>query len=859
VADRILTVVLTGDAKSALRAFGQVEKSSGGLGGSLAKLGKIATVAFAAMGAAAVGVGGTAIKMAIDFESSFAGIRKTMDLTEAEFGKLAQANRDLAKAIPISVNELNRIGELAGQLGIQGVANVVKFEDTIAKLAVTTDLTADAAALSFAQIANIMQLPQDQIDRLGSTIVGLGNNFATVESQIVEFTQRIAGAGALAGLTAGDVAGISTAFASLGVNAEAGGTAVQKVLLTMLESVATGSDELAIFAKTTGLTTAEFARLWRDDAGAAFAAFVEGLGAQGDAAIVTLDDLGLADQRLIRSFLSAAGAGDLLNRAMEQGNVLWEANTALTEEAEKRFATTASQIQLFKNRLQDVAITLGNALLPVLNAALTALVPFVEKLSRDVVPVLDRITAWWRENEVAIRAAFANIRQALSVFVVSFISGLQAIIPHLVRLASVVAHNKFFLIQAIAAIALAFALALGPAGLIAVAIIAAIAAFGYLKDNWQSIANAVIGIVEKMVNGIIDGLNKAIDRVGDFVEMIGKVPGLGKLMGIDGQVFEGGTLGQITLSRVQETAKATAQASLSTGAMNKELTRFRGLAAGAAVATSNAADASALAGLAATGSAAGSKAAAGGSKAAGEAAKEAGRQLEDLAQKNRALFDVIERIQSDFLNEQIEAFLKGGDEQVAIVKGQQQQMIENARTLAATLQKTFGIELPEALTVAMKHLKESADDVAESARKAAEESKKLFEQTTNLVAGAVTGQNTAGGIASTFGSLLGKPGFNLEFATSLLQRAQSGAATDVALLNNYLRNIGSFATGGVVPGMMGAPQLALVHGGEQVLTPSQRGGGDTYNFSFPNYVGNHQEMADEVRRALTTLRRTGRD
>ena len=138
-------------------------------------------------------IGGLSLKAAVDFESSFAGIRKTMDLTEEQFASLAETNRELAQQIPVTVNELNRIGELGGQLGI-GIDNLVAFETTIAQLAVTTDLTADSAALAFAQIANVIQLPQDQIDNLGAAVVGLGNNFATTESSIVDFIARIAGA-----------------------------------------------------------------------------------------------------------------------------------------------------------------------------------------------------------------------------------------------------------------------------------------------------------------------------------------------------------------------------------------------------------------------------------------------------------------------------------------------------------------------------------------------------------------------------------------------------------------------------------------------------------------------------------------
>jgi TP901 family phage tail tape measure protein len=364
-------------------------------------------------------VAGSASKAAIGFESSFAGIRKTMDLTEAEFGRLAQANRDLAKTIPVSVNELNRIGELAGQLGIRGVDNVLKFEDTIAKLAVTTDLTADQAALSFAQIANVMQLPQGEIDRLGAAVVGLGNNFATTESRIVDFTTRIAGAGKIAGLSVADVAGIGTAFASLGVNAESGGTAVQKVLLKMVSAVVSGGAALETFARTSGMSAAEFRQAFKDDAAGAFVAFVEGLGASGDSAIAILNALGLSNERVRASFLAAAGAGDLVSRAVAQANSDFKANSALSEEAAKRFATMASQLGILWGQLKDVGITLGTALMP----ALKDLVDISAQILRGV---------------ARMATAFANLPKSVRLIVIGFAALAAAAGPMLLVLSSMI-------------------------------------------------------------------------------------------------------------------------------------------------------------------------------------------------------------------------------------------------------------------------------------------------------------------------------------------------------------------------------------------------------------------------------------
>jgi TP901 family phage tail tape measure protein len=327
-----------------------------------------------------LGLGVATAKAAIDFESSFAGVRKTVNATEAEFAELAQGMRDLSKEIPINVNELNKIGEAAGQLGIK-TENILGFTEVMAQLGVTTNLSAEQAATSLARLANITQMPQSEFGRLGSTIVDLGNNFATTEAEIVDFGLRIAGAGQIAGLSEHQILAIGSAMSSVGVQAEAGGTAVQKVLNGMTEAVATGGKELTTFAETAGLSAEQFAAAFRDDAANAFNLFVQGLGRQGDQAFVTLDKLKLGNERVIRAFLSLANAGDLLTRNLDTASNAWEQNTALTEEARKRFETTASQLTLLWNRVKDVGITIGNALLPAIQSTiglLNALMPVLD-------------------------------------------------------------------------------------------------------------------------------------------------------------------------------------------------------------------------------------------------------------------------------------------------------------------------------------------------------------------------------------------------------------------------------------------------------------------------------------------------
>ena len=338
------------------------------------------TVAMSALGVAAAAGLGIALKTAIDFETAFTGVRKTVELSEKEFGVLEQRFKDLSTEIPVTFVELSRIGELAGQLGVSGVEDLTKFTDTIARIAVTTNLTAEDAATSFARIANIMQEPIENIDRMGSVVVELGNNFATTESEIVTFATRMAAAGKTVGISTQEIFGIATAFTSVGIQAELGGSAIIRVLNEMNKSVLTSDENLALFAKTAGLSIQEFEELFRKDAAGAFAAFVQGLTDEGVVAAQVLDGLELGSVRIVQAFTSVSQAGDLITRSIGTANDEFEKNNALTKESANRFGTLASQIQVAKNRLLLVAEALGENLAE-------QLIPFVEDGG-----LLDRLT-----------------------------------------------------------------------------------------------------------------------------------------------------------------------------------------------------------------------------------------------------------------------------------------------------------------------------------------------------------------------------------------------------------------------------------------------------------------------------------
>lgn len=330
-------------------------------------------------GVAIAGGLGIAAKQAIDFESSFAGVRKTVDTNEEGFAKLEKGLRDMSKELPASIHEINGVAEAAGQLGIKE-KDILKFTRVMVDLGESTNMTSEEAATSLARLANITQMPMENIDKLGATIVDLGNNLATTEGEITAMALRIAGAGAQVGLTEAQILAFSGALSSVGIEAEAGGSAFSRVMIEMENAAASGGDGLKNFAKVAGMSSADFKKAYEKDAAGAIVTFIEGLdrmSKEGENVFGVLDELGLSEIRVRDALLRASGAGDLFRESLELGSKAWEENTALTDEANQRYETVASKLAILKNTLIDVGITIGQALMP----AIEAVTEFLQKLA----------------------------------------------------------------------------------------------------------------------------------------------------------------------------------------------------------------------------------------------------------------------------------------------------------------------------------------------------------------------------------------------------------------------------------------------------------------------------------------------
>lgn len=391
--------------------------------------------------ATALAAGGVAsAKFAIDFEDNFANVKKTVDGTPEQLEKIRQEIIDMTtvginghSAIPETTAELTELAAAGGQLGIK-TENISKFTETMAMLGTATNLYGEEGAATLAKFANVTKMDQENFDRLGSSIVDLGNNFATTESDIANMSMRLAGAGTQIGLSQADILGIATALSSVGIEAEMGGSAFSKAMIAMqmattngytqvndvinktgmslrdlqllsannskdfksladglgytsteLNSMISSGVQLENFAKITGKTTEEFKNLFDSSPAEAIDAFIKGLqnaDGAGENAIGMLQDMGFTEVRLRDSLLRLANSEAGITEAVTRSNTAWNENIALQNEFDAKAETTASQMKIAKQNIIEAARGIGETMLPSIKDASTTVADFAKGLSQ---------------------------------------------------------------------------------------------------------------------------------------------------------------------------------------------------------------------------------------------------------------------------------------------------------------------------------------------------------------------------------------------------------------------------------------------------------------------------------------------
>lgn len=479
-----------------------------GVGTSLTKYVTVPLAGFATL----------SVKDFASWQSAFAGVKKTVEGTPEQLNAIGEGIKDIALNTASSVEDIAAVAEAAGQLGIS-TDGVVKFTKTMVMLGDSTNLSADEAAIALARVINITGETEDNIDRIGASIVDLGNNFATSESEIVAMTNRLAAGGTLAGLTTQEILGLATAMSSVGITAEAGGTAMTQTLTAIEKewaSFSTGAEsDLPRIAEIANMSADEFATAWKENPIKAIEAFISGLGnldEKGESATLVLDELGMSGIRQSNMLKSLALASDVLTDAIQVSTTAYEENVALTNEASQRYETFDSKINQLKESWKIFTSTIGETIVDMV-------LPFIEQLTQG----LERLSDWWQNLSpmaqqliIIIGGIVAAVGPVLAIAgnVLIWISKIQAALgvfgTSLGTIASTIGGSITSVLGGINPIFVAIGVAI--AGVTAI-----LHHFGY---TWGDVWNVVKEAFELVKNALVDGWHYIEEDFANFKNFI---------------------------------------------------------------------------------------------------------------------------------------------------------------------------------------------------------------------------------------------------------------------------------------------------------------------------------------------------
>lgn len=390
--ERQLAELKVENVKKIGQAFEDAGKGIEKLGKSLAKVSAVSVGAFTVAG-----------KSAMDFESAFIGVQKTVDETDTtKYEDIERTIRKMATELPTSATDIAGIMEMAGQLGVSA-DDLEKFTRVIVDLGNATNIVGEDGAKTLAQLYNVMHGDLNTIDRFGAALTALGNNSATTEADILNMAKGLAAMASQVGLNEQDLLALATTLSSTGLAAERGGSAISTIFRKVDKDVddysTKATKRIAVWAELAGVSATEFRKLWGEDTMGMIKRMIGGLAQvedKGGNIYAVLDELDVANIRQIDSVTRLAQAYDNFDRYLDMANSEWDKNSALVIEAGRRYGSTESQIQVLKNTLTEMAITFGQDLLPVV-------VDFVKKVKPMVMGFRD----WIKQNSALVKGLLA--------------------------------------------------------------------------------------------------------------------------------------------------------------------------------------------------------------------------------------------------------------------------------------------------------------------------------------------------------------------------------------------------------------------------------------------------------------------
>jgi TP901 family phage tail tape measure protein len=386
-------------------------------------------------------------RAAIQFESAMADVRKVVNFdTPDQFKAMGEDITKMSERLPMAANDIAKIVAAGGQSGI-GRGELLGFAQDAVKMGIAFDQTAEESGDMMAKWRTGFKMTQAEVVGLADKINYLGNTGPANAKQISDIVTEIGPMGSIAGVASGQIAALGATMAGVGVKQDVAATGIKNFMLALVKGGAATKSQAQAFKSLRLNAKAVAAGMQKDAQGTILKVLgrVQDVPKEQQAALLT-NLFGSESVTAIGVLLTSL---DLLKGNLRKTGDASQYAGSMEAEYASRAATTENNLTLMRNAVSRAGIALGNAFLPVLNAVVEKLRPFISQVG-------DLIQA----NPVFVRGLAA--------------AGVAFTAIRVGAMAAMVATRL-----------LTLAFAATPIGIAAVAIAAAV---GLIVSNWSTLA-----------------------------------------------------------------------------------------------------------------------------------------------------------------------------------------------------------------------------------------------------------------------------------------------------------------------------------------------------------------------------------
>lgn len=269
----------------------------------------------------------------------------------------------------------------------------------------------------------------------------------------------------------------------------------------------------------------------------------------------------------VQARLLAQGQDELTGKALQQAKAMIT-QTLIFEKSQDAQAAFAKGGDTLARTQAKLKAATGELKESIVKALMPSFANLAVTLNKKVIPLLiDKLIPFLSEK---IPEAIAFVSPFVKNFAEGFMVAFDFVSKLVKKFVDFFQNSSKTMKTIITALGAALLIVFAPGAAVVVGIVAMITLIGKLKNSWREVVNAILESVEKMANGLLSGLSKALSVVDSFVNKV--IDGVNsiriagrQLFNIAPVAFAGMAPQKISLGRVGVKTVATSMGDLEEG------------------------------------------------------------------------------------------------------------------------------------------------------------------------------------------------------------------------------------------------------------------------------------------------------